>query len=165
MRSSPDESAPHVGRARFEVTSQPGTYILAVRVYWETVMDIGRIGEHVLEPGLYLYTGSALGPGGLRARLGRHASFSHVPRWHIDYLKNASSPVEAWCHAGRARLEHEWAEALSECDWAESSVPGFGSSDCRCPTHLFITSAEEPYQLFDGMTEAPTFRVDSSMSG
>lgn len=157
--SRPGSGRSSRARSRFDAPAGPGTYILAVRVHWETVLTVGGLGERVLAPGLYLYAGSALGPGGLRARLGRHAGFSRSPHWHIDHLTNASSPVEAWLHEGRERLEHEWAGALSSCGWACGALPGFGSSDCRCPTHLFVSSVMSPWPLFRGMVRQETFRI------
>jgi Uri superfamily endonuclease len=47
-------------------------------------------------PGFYAYTGSAFGPGGLRARIGRHLSSTPVIHWHIDYLQQKTAVVEVW---------------------------------------------------------------------
>ncbi len=37
----------------------------------------------------------------------------------------------------RVRREHEWALALSALPQFQIPVPGFGSSDCNCVSHLF----------------------------
>ncbi len=48
---------------------------------------IGRRGELRLQPGFYIYLGSALGPGGVRARLALHFRPCTRPHWHLDYLR------------------------------------------------------------------------------
>jgi Uri superfamily endonuclease len=44
---------------------------------------------------------------------------------------------EVWYTHSSQRLEHYWAEALSQLDNIEP-VTGFGCSDCRCASHLFF---------------------------
>jgi Uri superfamily endonuclease len=44
--------------------SKPGTYILVLRSQIGARAKIGRLGYLAVEPGYYLYTGSAFGPGG-----------------------------------------------------------------------------------------------------
>ena len=45
--------------------------------------------------------------------------------------------VAVWYRCGRIRREHAWARFLKSMP--DSSVPlaGFGSSDCKCFSHLF----------------------------
>ena len=50
----------------------PGSYVLVLRADLPARLAIGSLGELEIRPGYYLYTGSAFGPGGLRARAGRH---------------------------------------------------------------------------------------------
>jgi len=55
--------------------------------------------------------------------------------WHIDYLRqyadhSASLPVRA-----STDLECEIAAALAKI--SQWNIPGFGSMDCRCNSHLF----------------------------
>ncbi|MCY4547764.1 MAG: hypothetical protein OXC28_05300 [Defluviicoccus sp.] len=45
----------------------PGAYALILRLARETRLDIRTLGRPVLPAGLYLYAGSARGPGGIRA--------------------------------------------------------------------------------------------------
>ena len=51
-----------------------------------------RFGKLTLAAGQYAYVGSAHGPGGLRARVGRHLRAEKPLHWHIDYL-TAALPV------------------------------------------------------------------------
>ena len=52
--------------------SLPGTYALVVRVSGRSEIAVGKLGVLAAQPGFYVYVGSAMGPGGLAARIGRH---------------------------------------------------------------------------------------------
>lgn len=100
-------------------------------------LSAGRLGEIDLALGFHAYVGSALGPGGLKARIGRHFDPTRPVHWHIDYLKHATRIVEVWYVVDPARREHAWAKALATLPNASIPMQGFGSSDCNCPAHLF----------------------------
>lgn len=134
---------------KFDVPDTHGTYVLRLVVHWETVIEVGSLGELTLQPGIYLYCGSALGPGGLAARIAHHSKFVKSPRWHIDYLTFASSLSEVWYVESEEKLEHRWAGVFSKIEWVEEGPAGFGSSDCRCATHLFYTKAEDIFDIFN----------------
>ena len=116
----------------------PGTYLLVLRGVTEARLPVGALGELVVSPGFYLYVGSAFGPGGLRARVGRHIAGQGALRWHIDFLRQVAQPVEAWCIPGPQRCEHGWAQSLVAAAQCRVPLARFGASDCRCPTHLFF---------------------------
>lgn len=115
----------------------PGTYALILRLKRRRIIPIGRLGPIPFLPGWYTYAGSALGSGGVAARLRHHLRISEKPRWHLDYLRREAEPVEAWVLASDDRREHDWAGLLSKLDDSVRPVPGFGCSDCRCASHLF----------------------------
>lgn len=112
-----------------------GTYALVLASAAPGACRIGRLGRVALLPGVYVYVGSALGPGGLPARLRRHAGVAARAHWHIDYLRRRLPLAEVWLDAGGARLEHAWALALARLRGA-AAVAGFGCSDCGCGSHL-----------------------------
>jgi Uri superfamily endonuclease len=88
--------------------------------------------------GWYVYVGSALGPGGLAARLCHHLAPMRRPHWHIDHLRTVVGPVvEIWYAVGPERRECDWATRLATRPGATRPIGGFGASDCRCPAHLF----------------------------
>lgn len=120
-----------------------GTYILVLRLDGPAVIQIGRLGAQVFAAGHYVYVGSALGAGGLASRLNHHLSWAEGravrKHWHIDYLLQQATVVQVWYRVGPERLECEWARALAAQPAFQSPVPGFGSSDCRCPSHLLFT--------------------------
>lgn len=113
-----------------------GTYALLVRLDRDTVLQVGRLGQRAFPASWYLYVGSALGPGGLRARLARHRRADKRFHWHIDYLLSHGALVANWQIASPIRLECAWANALHRLADASLPVPGFGASDCRCTAHL-----------------------------
>lgn len=124
-----------VGPEPAALPTDPGTYALIYHCPRSVALRVGALGRIRLPAGFYVYTGSALGPGGLRARLARHIAGPARLHWHVDYLRARSRCVEIWLAAGAGRQEHLWAAALAEV--ADGLVPKFGASDCRCPSHLF----------------------------
>jgi Uri superfamily endonuclease len=124
--------------------TEPGTYVLVMWLNRECELRVGRLGCFRLVPGWYLYVGSALGAGGWRARVARHARAEKRRHWHIDYLLAEARLHEVWATASPVRQECEWARVLAQYPGMRTPVHGFGASDCRCKAHLFA------------MTERPT---------
>jgi|GEM_PF-712377 len=118
--------------------NQPGTYLLVLACRHARCVQIGRLGRVRLEPGYYLYVGSALGPGGLRPRVRHHWRKAAQPHWHCDYLRRACVPVAVWFLTGPRRLEHAWARRLAQLPPVTVPLRGFGASDCTCAAHLFF---------------------------
>lgn len=119
----------------FELPKAPGAYALLLKLPRAVTLPIRRLRRPSLAAGAYVYCGSAYGPGGLAARVGRHLRRDKTIRWHVDHLTNAGEVLDVLCLPnGR------------ECDLvrrfgarANVAVPvaGFGSSDCRqCVSHL-----------------------------
>jgi Uri superfamily endonuclease len=125
------------GAAAINLARAPGTYALVLENARPARLAVGRLGSIDLRAGCYVYVGSALGPGGLQARVGRHLGPTRGVHWHIDYLKRAARIVEVWYVLDPIRREHAWAEALGGLAGASIPVPGFGASDCTCAAHLF----------------------------
>ena len=114
-----------------------GSYILLIRLHQEQTITIGSLKEIYLPYGSYAYVGSAMG--GLKSRLNRHLKKDKRPHWHIDYLlQKASISGIILCQA-EERIECLIAQALSHQFY---SIPGFGSSDCKCRSHLFFSADE-----------------------
>lgn len=120
-----------------DIPSEPGTYALVLTCQKTGTVRIGRLGHSALQPGVYIYVGSAFGPGGLSARIGHHRRISARPHWHIDHLRAVCDLSEVWFTSSAGRQEHSWAKALGRMPDAVVPMPGFGSSDCACETHLF----------------------------
>ncbi len=112
-----------------------GTYALLLELPRSVRLRVGRLGLVTFDAPVYLYVGSAFGPGGLAARLGHHLRRAPRPHWHIDYLRRAASVADLWTTTDPRRLECVWLAAASHLRSARL-VPGFGASDCRCTSHL-----------------------------
>ena len=120
------------------VEPRPGTYALVLSTRANGIVGIGRLGKLRLQPGFFVYVGSALGRGGVRARLAHHLKASSRPHWHIDYLRRHVALEEVWyCHDA-ASWEHQWAQSLGTQPGTSIPLAGFGSSDCRCDSHLYF---------------------------
>ena len=88
----------------------PGSYLLRFDLPRPLALTVGRLGEIRLASGTLYYAGSALGPGGVAARVRRHLAGGGRPHWHVDRLR--------------------------ACAGGSVAAVRFGASDCRCPSHL-----------------------------
>lgn len=148
------------------IPAQHGAYALHLRLCQPERLAVGRLGGFLFPAGEYAYLGSALGPGGLRARLGRHLAGDGRPHWHIDYLRRQAEVIAVgWALCGSSRqppsLECDWSRALAALSVSTIPAPGFGASDCHlgCAAHLvafpcgvpvielLVQAAVEPIQV------------------
>ena len=102
---------------------KPGTYALILSCSTKICVQIGRLGTMQLQPGYYIYLGSALGPGGLRARIAHHQKPSLRPHWHIDYLRAHTRFHSIWFSYDSRRREHQWARVVRKISGREGSSP------------------------------------------
>ncbi len=123
-----------------ELQGYPGTYALILSSAVEGAIAIGRLGVLPLQRGFYLYIGSALGPGGLRARIAHHRRLAPRRHWHLDYLRQAVGLEEVWFTHSPVQWEHHWATIAGELVGATVPLRGFGASDCHCQSHLYFFS-------------------------
>lgn len=126
---------------------RPGTYALILHLARSQIIGVGRLGAFDFPAGWYVYVGSALGPGGLAGRLGRHLAPGAL-HWHVDYLRQEAYLEAICCLVDDQRLEHLWAITLQDRPGVAMPCPGFGASDCRCLTHLFHFQCEPGRVLF-----------------
>lgn len=112
-----------------------GTYILLAKLAEPQKIKPGKLPETEYKKGTYLYVGRA--QTGLRARIKRHIRSQKKLFWHIDYLLQKAKIVDIWIRQNY----------FGECNTADKirnfkptgakAIQGFGSSDCRCLSHLF----------------------------
>ena len=133
---------------------EPGTYALVLSCTARRSIRVGQLGTMRLQPGFYVYVGSALGPGGLRARIMHHLRRVERPHWHIDYLRMLAQVDQLWYRCDRMRLEHRCAQALEAVPGVRVPLPGFGASDCRCGSHLFLFKRRPSRTSFEGWLRA-----------
>jgi len=115
-----------------------GVYTLIISIKFPLRLRVGRLGSLSFPKGLYLYTGSALGPGGLERRVDRHLRGGGQKFWHIDHLlgsKGASVGLAIIAQTGK-RMECRINRSLETV--CKTHAKGFGSSDCigSCASHL-----------------------------
>ena len=118
------------------VMGKGGSYALLFYCASSITVPVGRLGQLSLIQGYYVYCGSAFGPGGVKNRTDHHRKISRRPHWHIDYLRPYLQLLEIWYSFDRHNREHQWAQQMGRLRGATAPFPGFGSSDCPCPTHL-----------------------------
>ena len=110
-----------------------GSYFLLLHLARRRRLQVGQLGSMLFEKGHYVYAGSAMA--NLSARLARHCRLRKRMHWHVDYLRQAADAVVPVPVRASRRLECELVRGLEAIMGA--GVPGFGSSDCDCPSHLF----------------------------
>ena len=110
----------------------PGTYGLLIEIARNLTIPTGRLGAQEYTRGWYVYIGSAMR--GISGRLKHHLRRRKQAHWHVDHLL-AHGGLEAVVAAETGeRVECALASRLAE---RFAITPRFGSSDCRCPGHLF----------------------------
>ena len=112
-----------------------GSYVLLIELPEEQTITIGSLKAIYFPRGYYAYVGSAMG--GFKSRLNRHLKSNKKPHWHIDYLLKRASISEIILCETKDRVECAVAQALSH---QFDPIPGFGSSDCKCHSHLFFAT-------------------------
>lgn len=130
--------------------ADPGTYVLLLRAPAGGEVQVGKLGTLALAGEWYAYVGSAFGPGGLGARVGRHLSGRGAPHWHIDHLVRAAEVAEVWFSTHERRREEAWVSALRAAPGSANPLPGFGAGDCGCEGHLFRFDARPTVEDFRG---------------
>ena len=110
------------------------TYILWIALKKGVSVTVGSLGKICFKNGTYLYIGSAKRV--YKARIRRHLSARKKIFWHIDYFLSR----------GYNRIKEIWLnQKITECAAAQyfynngySFIDKFGSSDCKCRSHLFF---------------------------
>jgi len=132
-----------------------GSYLLILNLRGNRKIDVGKLGKVRFRKGFYIYVGSAMA--NLSRRMERHRHLRKQHHWHVDELRAIGEFHSILAIRSSERLECEVARGMSQI--AEWSIPGFGSTDCSCETHLFGTSSD-PMQLEDFQKLLQYFRMD-----
>lgn len=114
-------------------------YAIYLKVPYEQEIEIGKLGSFLFQEGMYIYVGSA--KRNITARIERHKKIEKKLKWHFDYLRPFGQITRIITYDG----------AIGECVLAEKirkevggsfPVRKFGSSDCRCYSHLIYVSSK-----------------------
>ena len=120
-----------------------GTYLLFLVFRRPCSVTAGALGMLDIPPGEYCYVGSAMN--GLDERLERHLSREKRIRWHIDHLTMSADEMYAFVSLPPVP-ECALSETAERCG-CRPVFKGFGCSDCRCGTHLFLTDEASKQRL------------------
>ena len=99
----------------------------------EQEITVGKLGTFSFPQGWYIYVGSARR--NIRSRIERHLQREKKLRWHFDYLRPFLQVEKVQTFdgdIGECGLCHK---LLLEKQ-GKIIVKGFGSSDCKCHSHL-----------------------------
>jgi Uri superfamily endonuclease len=110
-----------------------GSYILLLELPEQREITVGRLGLITFPKGCYAYVGSALN--GLKPRITRHLRKEKSRHWHIDCLLPEAEVWEIIIFPSEERRECLLAQSLA---LGFQAIPGFGSSDCKCKSHLYF---------------------------
>lgn len=108
-------------------------YAIFLNVPANQEITIGKLGNYYFPKGMYIYVGSA--KKNIEARINRHEKIDKKLKWHFDYLRPFGEITKI--------ITYE--NVIGECELAEKIrkeyggtylVKKFGSSDCRCTSHL-----------------------------
>jgi sugar fermentation stimulation protein A len=111
-----------------------GSYLVVLKLPRDRKIDAGGLGTVLFRKGWYIYVGSAMT--GLTQRIARHQRLTKKKHWHIDHLREHASFIAGIPIRSSTDRECEIADASAKI--ADGQVPGFGCSDCSCPSHLFF---------------------------
>lgn len=127
-----------------------GIYALRIRLRRPVLVTAGALPSWRLPSGTYWYIGSA--QHNLRRRLSRHLRNNKRLHWHIDYLlaRPETGVIALYIKLADKCKECETAMTLSLCG---NPVPHFGSSDCRCRSHLFCTRGRRIFEAAAGLRD------------
>jgi Uri superfamily endonuclease len=113
---------------------QKGIYQLLLHLPESAYIQIGKRGKFRFPKGYYMYTGSARN--GFKGRIGRHLRKDKKRFWHIDYLLDHASVRDVFLFDNKRQDECSLSRETLARSRAKVIAPGFGSSDCGCPSHL-----------------------------
>ncbi len=125
--------------------SQRGVYQLLIHLKKDINIYIGNKGRNTFPKGYYIYTGSA--KNGLRSRIKRHLRKEKKLFWHIDYFLRYGKIVDIFLYQNEKTECRINQRVLSQKN-AKIIMPKFGSSDCRCKTHLIYFKTKPKADIF-----------------
>jgi sugar fermentation stimulation protein A len=114
--------------------SNGGNYLILLELAGDQDITVGALGTLPFRRGWYVYTGSA--QKNLSSRINRHLrKIRKKKHWHLDYLCPGAKTLKAFPIMSYRNRECDLARDLENL--GGQGVPGFGSSDCHCGSHLF----------------------------
>ena len=110
-----------------------GIYVLIIQLNRNIETNVGTLGNVHFRKGYYAYAGSA--QNSLETRIRRHFKIEKRKFWHIDYFLDSPETRIIKTYISKANKEQE-CEIAGQLSKVGNSIAGFGSSDCKCKSHL-----------------------------
>lgn len=114
-------------------------------------IKIGKLGKMEFRKGHYAYVGSAMN--NLENRIRRHLKRKKKLHWHIDWFLGKAEIKDVVYFESSNKIECKVAETLTK---RFESIKGFGSSDCRCTSHLFFSVDFQSLKYFVADLKIPS---------
>ena len=123
-------------KKKFSHNKTKGLYLLVLRLKKREEISVGKLANTTFWPGIYLYVGRARS--GLAGRIRRHVRKEKKLFWHIDYFLQSAKIEDIWIKDNDFD-ECQVAHAIeNQLEGSFSPLKKFGSSDCRCSSHLIF---------------------------
>ncbi len=137
---------------------------MAAELRRRRLLGVGALGRHPFPRGLYLYTGSA--QRNLYQRLRRHLSgpsgAAKKFHWHIDYLLAHARVRYVWAFAAPKEWECRLGGYIARMEGVRVPLIGFGSSDCKCETHLYHIGEDSFHAIPEAILETLSDAVNDN---
>jgi Uri superfamily endonuclease len=141
-----------------------GIYLLYFNLGDGQEVNVGRLGRAFFPGGFYVYVGSA--QKNLPQRLARHlrnaknrgtlsalggCPINKTPggvaqHWHIDYLLPHAKILSIHVYRASREWECRLGRKLAGLKGARVIMKGFGSSDCKCTSHLYYFPSRQHFK-------------------
>lgn len=121
------------------INEEHSLYAVFLEIPEKKAIQIGKLGIFEFPKGTYIYVGSA--KRNIKARINRHIKKEKPFRWHFDYLRPHGNILTVETFDGSID-ECSRCKQIKEQYQAKEIIPGFGSSDCKCPAHLLYTPTQ-----------------------
>ena len=108
-------------------------YTIYLELAENQCISVGKLGAFPFQKGVYVYVGSA--KKNIKQRIERHKKTNKKFHWHFDYLR-AHGTITRIITYDDSFKECELAENIRKREKAVIPIKGFGSSDCKCRSHL-----------------------------
>lgn len=119
-----------------------GSYLLLIKLNEDEHIRFGIKNNYFFKKGYYIYVGSALN--NLEKRIERHLKIIKKKYWHIDYFLDYGNITNIYYKENNYKEECHISKLLKEIFLP---ISNFGSSDCKCRTHLFYGSKNK-FKIF-----------------
>lgn len=110
-------------------------YAIHLEITCKKNIEVGRLGIYPFKKGIYIYIGSA--KRNILARINRHKQVNKLLKWHFDYLRPHGTILKIITYENSIGECH-LAEKIRKEEGGGFPIRKFGSTDCKCYSHLIF---------------------------